>query len=229
MAVAAERRDIMEAVGVAVSSSDLSASEQREKHIDLIAAVGAASARLHYGDQATTIAGAALRPTGTRADHIAAELASSLWRLKAGKQEQTALRVAGLFVQWMREKPALAQIPGEQLGELAKRIVQEWAWCTCARCRGSGLLEVDRRMGKVTPRSYARNARYVTCDQCQGSRRASPNHQRRAECLGISREVYDQDKWYRRFTVGLIWLDQIARRLKRPLQIESGRRSIAAQ
>ena len=91
------------------------------------------------------------------------------------------------------------------------------------------MLELDRRLGKVAPKTYARNTRLVSCDLCHGSRRASANHQRRAEWLGVTREIYDDDGWYRRFTAGLVWLDQIARRLKRPLQIESGRGRIAPQ
>jgi len=226
---AAERRDIMEAVGVAVGSSDLSGSQQRERHVDLIAAVGAASARLHYGDQAVPIVGAAHRPSGTPADRLAAELAPMLWHLKAGGQEQTALRVATMFALWMRAKTEFEAMPAEILTAFSMRVVQEWVSTSCARCRGSGVLEVDRRLGKVSPRSHARNARFVNCDQCHGTRRASPNHQRRAEWLGIERAVYDQDKWYRRFRVGVVWLEQIARRLRRPLQIESGRRKIAPQ
>lgn len=224
---AAERRDLMEAVGVAVGSSDLSSSEVRERHVDMIAAVGAASARLHYGNQAVPIAGAVLRPTASPADQIAAELAPMLWHLKAGGQEQTALRVAGMFAGWMRCKPDFAAMHPEIVRLFSMRLVQEWCRATCGKCRGAGLLELDRRLGKIAPRTHARNTRLVTCDLCQGSRRASPNHQHRSEWLGITREVYDQEKWYRRFTVGLVWLDQIARRLRRPLQIESGRSKIA--
>lgn len=226
---AAERRDIMEVVGVAIGSSDLSSSETRERHVDMVAAVGAASGRLHYGNAGLPTVASAMRPTASGADQIAAELAPMLWHLKAGGQEQTALRVAGIFAGWMRCKPDFAAMHPQIVQAFAMRVVQEWCRTGCVRCRGAGVLEVDRRLGKVAPKSHARNARLVQCDLCFGSRRATPNHVDRAAWLGVTREVYDQEKWYRRFTVGLVWLDQIARRLRRPLQLESGRVKIRAQ
>lgn len=219
-AAAVEKRDIMEAVGCDVSQGATT---------DNIAAVGAASARLHYGDRGLPTFASSVRPTATPADRIAAELAPMLWHLKAGGQEQTAMRVAVMFVLWMRYKRDFQSMPGEQLTDFAACVVSEWVRPGCKRCRGAGLLEVDRRLGKVAPRSHARNARLVTCDQCHGSRRASPNHQQRAEALGIDRKAYDDGRWFRRFTVALVWLDQIARRLRRPLQLESRKRSIAPQ
>ena len=224
---AAERRDIMEVVGVAIGSSDLSSSDVRERHVDVVAAVGAASARLHYGNQGMPIAGSIMRPTASVADQIAAELAPMLWHLKAGGQEQTALRVAGTFSGWMRCKPDYAAMHPEIVRLFAMRVVQEWCRSKCTKCRGSGVLELDRRLGKVAPRSHARNTRFVTCDVCQGSRRATPSHQERATWIGITRETYDSEKWWKRFTMALVWLDQIARRLRRPLQLESGRVKIA--
>lgn len=229
MAAAIEKRGIVEAVGVAVGSSDLSSREQRERHIDLIAAVGAASARLHYGDQALPIAGAALKPTGSSADRIAADLAPKLWHLKAGGQEQTALRLGGTFALWLREKNEFAQTDERLLRDFAAAVIHEWTEARCMRCRGAGVLELDRRGRKVPRPTHARNARFITCDLCAGSRRALPNHQRRADCLGLDRKIYEDERWYRRFRLALVWLEQIARRLRRPLQIESGRRNIASQ
>lgn len=224
---AVERRDIMEQVGVAVGASDLSSSELRETSVDLVAAVGAASARLHLGDQGIPIAGAALKPTGTREDRIAADLAPTLWHLKAGGQEQAALRTAGLFTQWLRGKTELSTLPGEQLHAFAAIVLSEWLSSRCAKCRGAGLLEQTRTGQKVAAHTFARNARFVTCNLCNGNKKGLPNHILRARLLGIERAVYDGDGWYRRFRVGHVWLEQIARRLRRPLQFETGRRRIA--
>lgn len=230
MSAQVEKRDIMELYGVAIGSSDLSSSPLRAKHVDLIAAAGAASNRLHLGDQGLPIAAASLKPRGSEADKIAADLAPMLWHLKAGGQEQTIARVAKKFTAWVELKNEFTDPEIRALaGRFAAQVVHEWLSSRCARCRGSGKLELDRRKGKVAPRTHARNTRFVPCDTCNATGLGLPNHQQRATFLGIDRAVYDEKGWWQRFRKGLLWLDLIARRLRRPLQFEAGRRKVAPQ
>ena len=261
-----ERKDIEEVVGIALNATDLSTRTARERPIDLIAAVGAASARLYYGSQSVPIAGAAFRPEGTDADRIASDLAPMLWHLRAGGQEQTVDRVAAMFAAWLRHKPEFARLNGSaRLPDAARQdmsdrlptsarldvsdrlptsaradvcdlvprfsaqVVHEWLSGRCRRCRGAGVLELHQTAGRIAPTTHARGVRYVVCDYCQGTRNALPNHQQRMRCLGVDRATYDAGRWYQRFRRGRVWLEKISRRLRRPLQIESGRYRIAPQ
>jgi hypothetical protein len=219
---------IMEQVGVAVGAGNLASSPLRATAVDLIAAVGAASARLHYGDQGIPIAGAALKPRGTPSDRIAAELAPMLWHLKAGGQDQTIARVAKLFAEWIALK---AEFADEKTAALvptfAAQVVHEWLSGRCPSCRGAGVQEKDRQGRLIAPRTFTRNSRLWQCEGCCGSGRGLPNPILRARTLGIDRATYDADGWYRRFRAGIVWLEHISKRLRRPLQVESGRRRIA--
>jgi hypothetical protein len=233
----AEKPDLMEQIGVAMNASHLAELP--------IAALGAATLAVRLGvDRDDVPIGAAAAtaepcwpwPKSLDAPpdvaYLTAELAALLWHIRAGRQLTEVPRATRLFVDWMMPRRMFDYIPTLDarravLEQFAAVVLHEWLSDKCLCCGGSGHQERTRSGVLIRPRgSMQRNAVFAPCGACGGSGRALPDKLARARALGIPLEWYTEggSRWPQRFALAHIWLDAIARRLRRPLTAETGRR-----
>lgn len=243
--------DLCELVGVAMGSSTLTMTEQRDvSHLVRVAAVGAAANRIALnldapgdGRGSVSLWGGVLRSSplahaqaGTRPpserDAIEARLAPLLWRMKFGGDgtQETALEAVRLFVRWLAGSYAWRNVPlpaaqTQSTAHLvAARVIHEWLADRCPACGGTGLQELQRNGMTRKPRRFGDpNVRHVECRACHGSSRARPNPMARARALEVSLGEY-RALWAGRMTRAVFQLAGIARRLKKPLHSELERR-----
>ena len=197
----------MEKVGVTANARNLVVDEQR-RPVDTVIGLGMALAGLKRNP--------GKRPELAELEH---QLVPSLWKMKAGEQGRYTAASVRLFTEWMIEKKRFTESERAMVHLFALRVVYEWLHEICMECGGAG---VQERSGHkvVRPRGLmARNPRYFSCELCKGSRRALPKHGERCQALGISMKRYDKEGWFRKFTLALVSLDAIARRLNRPLAL----------
>lgn len=243
MAVIDEEKkpDIRELVGIAVNASALEFSDNHERALDRVAALGAAALAVTTGAdlENVTIAGSRHQVYGEEMkprDVLAGELGPILWHIRYGAQHELLPRAIKLYARWLRERH-LFTVFGEAgdagvlvLERFAGRVLHEWLSDRCIACAGSGKLERTKSGSWIRPRgSMQRNAIFRVCPGCNGTRRASVNHVERARWLEIPMSWYESERWLQRFTAALGWLTQFhANRIKRPLtgQLERCKRRI---
>lgn len=228
MAAAAERPDIREQVGVAVNASSLvMRAEGGETSLDRVAGLGAAAAVVASGqdrsDDPLASAQADMRPLKEK-DAIEAELGPMLWHLRYGQQHGGLSKAIALFALWLGGQHQMED-KRAHLVAFSARVLHEWLSDRCIACGGSGKLQRLGNGNLVRPRgSMQRNAVYSACRACGGGGRAAVSHVERARGLGLDREHYDATNWPRAFNSAAAWIDNIARRIRRPLTAELERR-----
>lgn len=234
MGEAARKPDIREQVGVSVNASVLQ-TRSYETSLDRVAAMGAAALDLELGATARGMPIGALRGKAVSAqDRIAAELATELWHIRYGAQLGLIGQAASHFSTWMIYRGRFHALSTEQkaalLPKLATRALHEWLSDRCQACGGSGKEERTREGRIVRPRgSMQRNATFIVCRSCIGSKRASHSEGERCRWLGLSKADYDHGVWGASINAAVTWLGKIlAQRLRRPLtlQLERGRKQV---
>jgi hypothetical protein len=230
----AVKADIREQVGIAVNAEHLDPfCRQHETALDRVGALGAAALAVQLGAdrQNLTIAGTYVAPdVRDMQDRIAGELGALLWRIKYGMQEDLIPRAVELLRGYMMFRSMFAEIePNVRpliIEPFAPAVLHEWLSDRCARCGGTGILERAGAGGRLVRGrgTMQRNAVYQACDTCHGRKRSPANHVARARALGIPKRWYFDAGWPSRFARGRAWLDQLARRIQRPLTQELGRR-----
>jgi len=158
MAELAARPNILERLGSALNSSDLSPDGVRARPIDLIGAAGLAQIN-------PTGAVHAERETATISPRT--ELASVLVRLKYAGDRGLGNRAVYLLAGWMQAQKAYAKWkirPGrnELLERFARQALAEWLNPVCQACSGRQVLGMDR--GQI-------NERRVKCVPCRSTGR----------------------------------------------------------
>lgn len=158
MALAAERPDVLERLGSALNSSDLSPDGVRSMPVDLIGASGLAQ----------------INPEGrAHAEHETSqisprtELGGVLVRLKAGGDRTLGNRAVYLLAAWVQAQKAYARWkirPGRNdlLDRFARQALAEWLNPVCPNCLGRQVLGMDR--GEIKERR-------VRCVPCKSSGR----------------------------------------------------------
>lgn len=175
-----------------------------------------------------------------RQERLAAEAGSLLWHLIYGGQHDllgtyvcvptgAVLLLPGkapiAFSAWLRHRPRLADATDTEVATLAMRVLTERINERCQACGGSGKQERTPFGNWVRPLGrQARNANFRTCEHCSGSRRMHPAHPERARLLGLTREKYDAARWGARFNAAHVWVEVLARKLRRPLTGQLERR-----
>ena len=234
MGAIAEKPEICELYGVALSASNLTIEEGHERALDRVAALGAAARHVELGAdyEGTTIASATVagRLIGER-NRLASEIGPMLWHMRYGAQLQLVGPTLRLFVPYCLQRSTFDDIlllddRRAWVEQFAARVLHEWLSDRCQGCGGTGVQERVQGGEPIRPRGRMRNATFVTCTVCRGSGAPKPRPAERARCLGINRAWYEKLGWPRRFDAGLIWLDNIALRLQRPLTQQLGRCSI---
>lgn len=233
MAAVAEKPEIREQVGVALNSSRLvSRPEGGETALDRIGALGMAAALVATGqdrhDDPLVSSVMDQSPIDAR-NVIEGELAPILWHLRYAQQYDSLPRAIHLFSSWMNIGDRMAD-KAPQLRAFAARILHEWLSDRCVNCGGSGRMQ---RLGNgqvvKTRGSMARNTVFVGCGKCHGRGKAVYSHVERAHSLGLSLKDFDGANWSKSFNLAGAWIDNIARRIRRPLTAELGRRKRHAQ
>lgn len=237
MGAIAEKPEICELYGIALSSSNLRIEDGHERQLDRIAALGAASRHVELGAdyEGTTIAGAVITGRSIEArNRLASEIGPMLWHMRYGAQLGLVAPTIRLFGRYCMARSVFDDIPLEDdrlvwVERFAARVLHEWLSDRCGGCGGTGLQERVAGNAPIRPRGLMRNAQFVTCDVCKGSTMPIPRPAERARCLGINRGWYEKLGWPRRFAAGLAWLDAISGRLRRPLTQELGRGPIRSR
>lgn len=231
----AERRTLPEQIGSAINSSHLEHNPRHETSIDLVGALGAAANAVSRGADIEDVQIGASRSVVYASgldprDVLAGELGPLLWHIRFGGQHGQVPRAIALFGQWMLHRAIIAKanppIPAEQLRAFAARVLHEWLSDRCQACAGSGKQERTAQGRWVRPLGRGiRNAQLRGCRICGGNGRALPRHAERWRQLGITRDVYEGQRWERLFTMAHTWLQSSnLGRLMRPLTAELERR-----
>lgn len=238
MAVA-EKPGVLERLGGALNSSDLSPIEDRIGAVELIGALAYTQtnpgALVHVGIEAAVI-------------DPRTELASVLVRLKYAGDRVLGERAVGLLVHWVHHQKAFRKWKLKAGGDgLLQRFVRqglaEWLYPVCQVCSGREFLGAEKgRIIEKRVRCTRCTAGFVTlakngvrkqclgcggsgwrthrrvsqskmreCPTCMGSGRHRPNDSERSNALGIEHKVY-QRHWVRRFdwlAAGLDRLDHL--------------------
>lgn len=217
--------EIREQIGVAVNASRL-VLENHETAVDRVAALGAATRCVQLGADRVDLPIAAVEDQHVEQDYLAGDLGALLWRIRYGQQYELVGQAIELLCRWIGHRRMFAESEEATwiLEPFAVRLVHEWLSDKCRRCGGTGLLERSGNGGLIMARGRARNAAFATCDHCQGTKRAQPSDTERCKALGMPRHWYFKLGWPRRFSTGRAWLDQLSRRISRPLTEELGRR-----
>ena len=233
-----ESRTLQEQLGSSLNASVLQTEGRRpnvETPLTQVAALGAAGLQIARGADragrardvlpAYAMRGQAMRPQ----DVLDAELASTLKHLREAGQYDLCRTAVLLFAAHMTFRSRFAALPDRDrlLPLVAQRTIHEWLSDRCPRCGGTGRLEVlangllVRGQGRMQ-----RNARFRYCpvhDGCGGTGRPRPSPPARCRALGMSRPRYESERWGAHFNAALAWLEQISRRIHRPLTIQLGR------
>lgn len=204
------RPGLMELYGIATNKSN-------ERALDHVGAMGMASLSMELGGQACPIAGAILKPKGDRVQRIEAELVPLLWRAKAGKHDNAERAAAVAFARWLTYKTRFSDLaPTEEyysrLVPLAARALHEWLHDRCAKCGGSGRLEVTARGLVITRGTNARNTRFSRCAVCEGHGKALTSEPARAQAMMISMKEYDAGRYAGLFAPCRAWLTKLSKR-----------------
>lgn len=245
MAAAVKRPDIREQAGTALNSSRLQMRANVETPLDRVAGLGAATLAIQSGAAQQRLPVAAVQPAVLQRsrsmadlmleppvqsddqDRLAGELGALLWHIRYGGQHNAIPQASTLFAAWMRYRPRCAAMSAELLGKFALRVLHEWLSDRCIACGGSGKQEKTERGNWVRPQGrMKRNAIFRSCSICGGGGRSTPSHPERMKLLGLSREIYDAERWTQTFNAAHAWLGYKIRALKRPLtlQLERGKR-----
>lgn len=202
-----DRPTFMEKVGIASNARNLTVDE-RTRSVDTVIGLGMA------------LAGLKRNPGKHRVmAELERELVPALWKLKAGEQGRFGGRAVTMFTDWMIEQKRFAPEQRPLVEVFAARVIHEWLHEVCPECGGAGVQERSGHL-LLRPRGVgARNPRFFSCELCKGSRRALPKPGERTKALGLSMKSYDNEGWARRFSLALVSMDVIARRLNRPLAI----------
>lgn len=231
MGEVARKPDLREQVGVSVNASGLQA-RSHETPIDRIAAVGAAALDLQLGATARGVPIAAVRDNVVSPqDRIAAELITELWHIRYGNQFSLIPQAVQHFSCWMFYRGRFDALEPDaraaMLPKLSARALHEWLSDRCQACAGSGKEERTREGRIVRPRgSMQRNATFIVCRSCNGTRHRVACHIERARCLGLTREEYDAGRWGATVNAAIAWLSKLlANRLLRPLTVQLERRT----
>lgn len=241
-----ERRTLQEQIGIAVNASTLVSrgrSPNVETPLQQVAALGAAALHVHHGADrrlpghpdlavAYVVAEAGHQPDPRNV--LAADLGQLLRHLHDGGRLELILLSASRLAEWMGYSTRFAAMSDRRqlLPRLALRALDEWLSNRCPRCGGTGRLEIlqDGRLVRGQGR-HQRNARFRHCpvhDGCGGTGKARPSPPARCRALGIDRGRYDAERWGAHFNAALAWLDQLCRRLHRPLtrQLERSKKRV---
>jgi hypothetical protein len=162
MLSADEKPSILEHLGAALNSGDLTPREGKLSHVDLIAALGQMQANpdaieheAKIGDAATL--GEVIDPR--------AELAVVLLRLKYGGDRGLGERATRLLARWIRHQRAYGKWklrPGAgdgMLEKFARLALAEWLFPVCPTCEGRKVLGLDA--GHVV-------SKRIRCKACKG-------------------------------------------------------------
>jgi len=198
MAVAAEKMEIREVMGIAFNarSLDIDVTEQTLRNVDRIAAFGLAGC-------------------GT----LRRRLSECMWRVRWGRDHRARKEAANLFAAVLLRSDLVKRRwnirrPGEQLSRFALATMIEWEHDRCAQCGGAGSI----------PRSKGRDLR-VHCGLCRGTGKRRPQHGERASMLGVPMSVYEKH-WQRRCDEALALLDHLEAEITGPLQARLKPRNI---
>jgi len=200
-----DRVTFAEQMGRAANASDLTVRESGGQ-VDALIALGMTLADLE-------------RHPGKRPElkEIERQLVPVMWRMKAGEQTAYFDHAVALFAEWMIRKGRFKTNRINLCQLFAGQALKEWLNEVCPHCKGSGVLERKGLLAVRPTGSGIRNALYVLCARCHGTKRASPKHGRRCEALAMSYQQYDADDWKRTFAIALSTLDSLSGRLDRPL------------
>lgn len=233
------RRDLREQYGSAVNACALTLSEHRDTPLLLVAAMGAAAARIASGADRQNLPIASMQPEALERgrdvsqvdmrrlmlhpparvgqdprDLIASKLGPNLWHIVEGGQMELVPLVIEQFAEWLTYRHTFAAFttPDQvrQLRAFSMRAMHELLSPRCVACGGTGKQERTRDGTPVRPRgSMQRNAVFVTCGGCGGTGQARPSDGERARALGVTMALYDRDGWPRRFVAANGWLKKI--------------------
>lgn len=241
-----EKPGVLERLGSALNSSDLSPDGERSRPVDLIGALG----MLQINPDAGAHAAVDVAHVDPRT-----ELGSVLVRLKYAGDRTLGERAVHLLVMWIRHQKAYSKWKlrpgGDSLVQrFARQGLAEWLFPVCPHCSGRAMIGLERgevrerrvRCGRCKGRgSIAREKVRHVCPDCRGNRcvtmqhvstkspaqclkcsgtglRVAPDHERQL-VLGLTDTVY-RKHWLRRFQ----WLgaafDRIDRLEKNCLQAQ---------
>jgi hypothetical protein len=182
MSLTAERPDVLERLGGALNSSDLSPDDERVRAIDLIAA----------------LAYTQINPDGAEHDALEVapidprtELAAVLVRLKYAGDRELGNRAAILLGHWVRRQKAFGKwriYPGQLsvLDCFVRQSLAEWLYPVCQVCSGREALGTAR--GEVVQRR-------VRCTRCEAKgwlmvapkeSKSGARHKVRRDCLSCN-------------------------------------------
>ncbi len=158
MMAATERPNVLERLGSALNSSDLSPDESKPRPIDLIGAAGLAQVNAD---------GSAHAKRETSAISPGTELGSVLVRLKYGGDRGLGNRAAILLAMWVGAQKAYSKWklrPGTNymLERFSRQALAEWLDPVCRECQGRQVLGMDK--GEIKERK-------IRCIPCGASGR----------------------------------------------------------
>lgn len=234
-----QRPDLREQYARAVHASVLTLREERDTPLLMVAAMGAAAARIASGADRQHLPIASMRPEAIERGHdtsqvdmrtlllhppkgrnpdprdeVAGRLAPNLWHLLDGGQHELVPLVVEQFAEWLVYHSAFTAFttPDQvrQLRAFSARAVHELLSPMCPACGGSGKRERTRDGKVIKPRgSMQRNATFVECSACMATGRVRPSEAERARSIGVTMKDYDKDGWQRMFTAAPVWLLKI--------------------
>jgi len=155
MTLAMEKPDVLERLGSAMGSSDLSPHLDKPAATDLLAAL--AMVQLRAGEDV---------PGGFSSWTIdpRTELGGVLLRLKIGGDRSVENRALHMLVRWLLHQRAcrgwkLKPGQGSIIERFARQGLREWLYPTCDACHGRQMLGLDR--GEIVERR-------IRCTRCRG-------------------------------------------------------------
>jgi hypothetical protein len=228
-----EKPSLLERLGSALNSSDLSPVDGKMQSVELIAAL--AYTQINPDASAHVELDAALIDPRT-------ELASILVRLKYGGDRVLGDRAVHLLVSWVVHQKAYAKWKVRREGPLylfARQGLAEWLYAVCPVCSGRKLLGMDkgeiverrikctgcRGQGDVvrdgirktclrcggnrwTTHRRVKQTKPSQCYSCRGTGQRRPSDAERALALRVDHKVYERH-WARRFSWLAAGLDRL--------------------
>lgn len=194
MALAAEKVDIRELIGVAINAENLGEDMTHAtlRDVDRLAAFGMVTAR-----------------------SLRARLASALWRIRWGHDQRARKEAGHLFAAMLVKRDEVERrwnirdAGSHMLQAFSLAVVLEWEHEQCPACGGVGSVPASM--------AFSRASKRVHCRRCEGRGSCKPSIGDRARVLGISIAAYEKH-WPRRFEQAHHWLGECEASITTPLQ-----------
>jgi len=226
MSTVSERPNVLERLGSAINSGDLSPDGERPRPIDLIGANGMLQVN-PSGEKHAVLERVSIDPR--------TEIGPVLVRLKYAGDRTLGNRAERLLMNWIRHQRAFAKWklkPGGDglLERFTRQGLAEWLFPVCQECHGREVLGMDRgeikekriscsacksagrqRVGNVMRQcggcagfGWRTKRKVMTtkarmCDRCNGTGHHRVSDAERSIALGVDLHVY-QKHWARRFS-----------------------------